>query len=625
MRVVFALWSGVLIAACASESSTSDVPTDVPTVAPDEGSDTLDAQVPDVAVPAPWQHVGPITSLPITRGTPPWLVDRSTDALPAGVAIPEARAMVVDFDGDGWDDVVALGTATTAPAKNTPVFLRNLGGWRFEDHTQASGMADEEMVLLVFGDIDNDGDQDAFAGTSQRSPTGRHGIWLNDGAGRFTYHGADGLLPNRSQATVYKEMAAATLVDLDRDGNLDLYLGLFRSGAVNGDAYLPPGNELYRGDGTGAWATFSLPDQHNPVTSEVDPQADGVARATYGVCAADFDDDGDMDLFVNNYAAGRPALGDPPHYWEWNFLWRNDGGMTVTDVAVAAVVHASLRGIGGVEDEPTLKIGAKTYPRPIGGNGFSCAWGDIDNDGDLDLAVGSIAHPDYPQTDRLLLHTNPGGAPGSARAFGEVSAERGLMYNEDELFPVLIDVDQDGRLDLAVSRLRRPSDGTLRDPWDGNFLLYLQADDGTFEPQPLADAGVDIARPGPSVWLDADHDGDLDFFMPRAGGRVFENVAAVGNHLILRLHGAPGRSPSDATGARVTLTSGVGKQVRELTSGNGHYNNQNTRELHFGLGGDSGAADVTIRWPDGEVQALGNVKANLRLDVVQGGAITIVE
>jgi len=627
MRASFATCCGLIIAACGGDGGTTD-PTTATTDA--DASTSADTTTNDVAAPALWQHVGPITTATVARGTPPWLVDRSLTALPVGVAIPEARAMVVDLDGDGWDDVVALPTAVTAPARNTPVFLRNRGaaaaddGARFEDHTAASGMGDEEVVLLVFGDVDNDGDQDAFAGTSFRSPTGRHGLWLNDGTGRFTYAGADGLHPNKVNGTVYKEMAAATLVDLDHDGVLDLYLGMFRSGAVNGDVYLPPGNELYRGDGLGAWAEFDLPAQANPLTGEVEPGEARVARATYGVCPADFDDDGDMDVFVNNYGAGRPALGDPPHYWEWNFLWRNDGGMTVVDVGVDAVVHATLRGIGGVDDEPALVFDAKTYPRPIGGNGFSCAWGDIDNDGDLDLAVGSIAHPDYAQTDRLLLHINPGGAPGSARVFGEASADKGLLYNEDELFPVLVDVDQDGRLDLAVSRLRRPSNGTLRDAWDGNFLLYLQSADGTFAPQPLADAGVDISRPGPSVWLDMDHDGDLDFFMPRAGGRVFENVAAVGGHLILRLVGGPG-SPRDATGARVTLTSGVGKQVREITSGNGHYNNQNTRAVHFGLGGDSGAADVTIRWPDGEVQALGDVRANLTLEVVQGGAVTIVE
>ena len=74
----------------------------------------------------------------------------------------------------------------------------------------------------------------------------------------------------------------------------------------------------------------------------------------------------------------------------------------------------------------------------------------------------------------------------------------------------------------------------------------------------------------------------------------------------------------------MTLESSVGKQMRELVGGTGHYNTQQTRRLHFGLGGDSGAKGVAIRWPDGETQLLGDVKADQVLAVEQGGGVTIV-
>ncbi|MFO0745636.1 MAG: CRTAC1 family protein [Myxococcota bacterium] len=588
------------------------------------GDSSADADAAPVT-PA-WQVVGAITTQAMPATPTPLFADRKS-GLPAGVTLPEGRGAIVDFDNDGWDDIVAVATASTAPAKNTPVFLRNNHDWTFSDWTSESGMGASEMVLLVFGDIDNDGDQDAFVGTSFRSPSGEAGVWLNDGAGHFSYLGHEGLAPAKISGTVYKEMSSATLADFDRDGVLDLYLGTWNSGAANGDLYYPAGNELYKGDGTGNWAGFDLPEQSNPLTGQVDAAATGKKRAAYGVCPADFDDDGDIDVFVNNYGAGRPALGEQPHYWEWNFLWRNDGQMTFVDVGVPAQVAASMRGIGGVENEKPLDYEDKDWPSPIGGNGFSCDWGDFDNDGDLDLAVGQIAHPDYVQSDRLMLHVNPGGAPGSERIFGEESFARGLLYNEDELFPVWVDLDQDGRLDLAVSRLRRPSDadGGPRDPWDGKWLFYHQTAEQKFAAQAIADVGVDVDRPGPALLIDADHDGDLDVFFPKAAGKLFENVSATGHALTIRLVGALGKSPRDATGARVMLETSVGKQVRELHSGNGHYNNQNTRELHFGLGGDSGAHAVTIRWPDGEVQVLGDVKADLRLEVVQGGDVTILE
>ncbi|MCA9513605.1 MAG: ASPIC/UnbV domain-containing protein, partial [Myxococcales bacterium] len=101
---------------------------------------------------------------------------------------------------------------------------------------------------------------------------------------------------------------------------------------------------------------------------------------------------------------------------------------------------------------------------------------------------------------------------------------------------------------------------------------------------------------------------------------LMENQVGQANHwLELRLVAT---APRDATGARVTITTSVGKQVREVTSGNGHYNTQLSRHLMFGLGGDSGAGNVTIRWPNGEVQVLGDVKADRRLLVTQGGEIT---
>ncbi len=560
----------------------------------------------------PWRHVGPITTDAALAIAPvvPLFAERTT-ALPAGVTLPEGRAMVVDFDSDGREDIVVLGTTNGM----APVFLRNAttpgGAWAFEDFTAQAGMH-APMVLLVFGDLDNDGDPDAFSGTSFRSGAdGKHGIWLNDGGGHYTYHGADGLASRKQSGLTYKEMAAGTLADLDGDGVLDLYVAMWNVGMLNGNLGLPTDNELYKGDGTGAFAQFALPDQHNPLTSQMDPSLAGVPRRSYGMCPADYDDDGDLDLFVNNYGAGRPAADDPPRYWDWNILWRNDGNLAFVDVAVPSKVHATVRGIGGVQAETPVVMGQTTYPGPIGGNGFGCSWGDFDNDGDLDLVVGQIAHPDYTQTDRLMLHVNPGGAPGSARAFSEESAEHGLEYYEDELHPVLVDVDLDGRLDLAVSRLRGGS------KWE----VYLQGTDQKFTKRSWADSGVDIASPGPSVWLDVDGDGDLDFFMPKsATGRLFENVAARANRLVVEL---VGKTPRDATGARMTLETSVGKHVRELVGGTGHYNSQQTRRLHVGLGADSGARAVTVRWPNGEVQLIGDVKANVRLVVEQGGAITM--
>ncbi|TNF27325.1 MAG: CRTAC1 family protein [Deltaproteobacteria bacterium] len=622
-----ALATALLLFACGTESGGgADT-----TVAEDTGHDDTvaveDTLVEEDTTPVdttpplePWQHEGPITRAAPTHPTPPYFTEVTAEVGLEGFYRPDGRAMVVDFDGDGRDDLALLPVSAEDGERRFPTFARAAGPNadgvpQFVDVTAESGMNETEAIAMVFGDIDNDGDQDAFTGIGFRAPGGRTGAWLNDGTGHFVVADNVGILPSTLGSyegeTVYKEQNALGLADLDRDGFLDVYIGTWYSGAASvGGGFLPPDDELYKGDGAGNWTFVKLPDQTDPKTLQMNPSWGNVSRAAYGLAMADFDDDGDVDIFVNNYGAGRPALGSPPSYFEQNFLWRNDGRMVFVDVAPETGVNATVRGIGGVQEESPVVYEGETYPGPIGGNGFGCQWGDLDNDGDLDLAVGTIAHPDYPQADRTLLHYNQG--PDAATRFTEESAERGLEYNEDELHPALVDVDNDGRLDFAMSRLRGGS------KWE----LYFQGSRKSFEKATWEESGVDIEEPGPSLWFDYDGDGDLDFFMPKDGGRLFRNNNGQANHrLVLELVAT---APRDATGARVTLTTLAGVQVREVTSGHGHYNTQFTRKLYFGLGGDSGAADVTIRWPDGEVQVLGDVKADLHLRVTQGGTVEML-
>jgi len=579
------------------------------------GAPLDDDLVIDVSIDAEdWEHVGPITTAELAPTEGPWFIE-VTETAGFGADGVDSRAMLVDFDGDGHDDLV---TVPVSALPLTPRFFRNLGGdggFGFEEVTETSGMAGTPATTLVFGDVDNDGDPDAVVLTGARSPDGANGVWFNDGAGRFSFGGARGIESSvigqdASGNRYFHEPAAATLADFDRDGDLDLYLGRFYVQILTpgGDlgSGVPTDDQLYRNEGDGSFSLVNLPEQLNPLTEPylAAETAALTGRAAYGLAMGDWDDDGDLDVFVNNYGAGRPILDSPPRYWDHNFLWRVDPGLTFVDVAMDLGVDATFRGTT-VEDEDevgAVNVGGTTYPGPIGGNGFGCVFDDFDNDGDLDLISATIAHPDYPQSDRTLLFVNDGGT------FTEESRARGLQYAEDELHPVFVDVDQDGLAELVMSRLR-----------DSRLEMYLQTPEHDFELQSYATTGVEISRPGPTLWTDLDADGDLDFFMPKGAGRVFENRAGEGrNWLQVKLRAS---APRDATGARVTVQTSAGQQTAEVVGGHGHYNTQPSRWLHFGLGGDSGAEAVTIRWPDGQTRTFGPVRANQALFVEQSGSI----
>ncbi len=553
-------------------------------------------------------------------------VEMGLDAVTNGFG----RAMVVDLDADGRDDLVAVpahdGIHAEPPGDYDKLVLRQTAGG-FESLAGPAGLSEAQVGLLLFGDVDDDGDPDAYAGVIQGQGLDLMGIWRNDG-GTFAHAGDAGTTIQQlacGEFACTPDQISGTFADFDGDGILDLYVGSWQwSDGHTTTRYTPPARDrLYKGlgDGTFEDLTDSLPNQTHPWTEAYWGVSDHFGRSTMGVAAGDYDGDGDLDLFVANYGAGRPwgpyedPLCEAPHYWDQDILWRNDGDMAFTDVAEEAGVAATIRGPDGILQEEELVIGAEcddvnpdaegTWPSPISGNSFTPQWADFDNDGDLDLAVGAIAHPDYRQSDPTLLFVNQGDG-----TFTEESVEHGLVYREDEKHVSWIDVDCDGLLDLATTGFRNDAENEWR--------LYLQSDDHRLELVTPGTSGVDDHHQESAVWLDWDDDGDPDLYVAEDDGsaRWFRNDAGQANHRVgFRLRAT---APRDATGARITLGSSAGPQLREVSGPGGHYNPQASRVQFFGLGGDTCADDVTIRWPDGTVQALGPLAADRLWSVVQG-------
>jgi hypothetical protein len=123
---------------------------------------------------------------------------------------------------------------------------------------------------------------------------------------------------------------------------------------------------------------------------------------------------------------------------------------------------------------------------------------------------------------------------------------------------------------------------------------------------------------------DLDGDGKLDVVINNADAKptVLKNVAnSTGHWLELRLNGDVARkSPRDAIGATVYLTTGKVRQRRDVISG-GSYASQNDMTLHFGLGAATAVDKLEIRWPDGSVETVNPPGIDRRLMVVQGKGV----
>ena len=254
-----------------------------------------------------------------------------------------AQGVIVgDVNGDNLDDVYVLQPGGLP----NRLYLHELDGTARDVSAESGVDVLDFCRSALFIDLDNDGDQDLALGMAWK-------LFLmeNDGTGQFTPRGG---FPTDGQVN---SMAAA---DYDNDGDLDIYVcGRDASGEIKAeegalgipmpyyDANNGGRNMLFRNDGS-----FALQDATNEVGMDVNNRRFSLACAW-----EDFDNDGDQDLYVSN-DFGR------------NNLWRNDAGpkpgsRTFTDIAGEAKV---------------LDIGP----------GMSAAWGDYNNDGNMDLYVANM-------------------------------------------------------------------------------------------------------------------------------------------------------------------------------------------------------------------------------------------
>jgi hypothetical protein len=527
-------------------------------------------------------------------------------------------------------------------------------GIRFEDRQSTSKIGfvldnsttpDKPIIDSMLGglavfDFDGDGLLDVFFTNGARIPSLEkdearfwNRLYRNQGDGTFRD------VTERAGVRGEGYSIGVATGDFDNDGFTDFYVA-----GVNRNA-------LYRNLGDGRFADVTT-------AAGVTGRFDGKKIWSVGAAWLDYDNDGDLDLFVVNYLDWSPEnnrlcglegkrLSCSPTYYHKlpNLLYRNEGNGKFIDVSSAAGISEHL------------------------GYGMSTAVADVDGDGFTDIFVAN-------DQVRHFLFKNDGG-----RRFVEVAVETGAALTADGV-PVsgmgseFRDLDNDGRPDIFVTALAGEA-----------FPLFSNTAEGYMVPSTHG-AGLGFATVMMSGWgtgaYDFDNDGSKDLFIAnsnvsenvgqyshytyRMANRVFQgtadghfsnvskeagaamqatrahrgaafgdldndgridvivsaigeppavlyNVSEAGHWIALKLNGTA--SNREGLGARLKVTGASGRVQHNHATTSVGYNSSSDRRVHFGLGVDTTVREIEIRWPSGTTQILRDVAADQVLEVTE--------
>jgi hypothetical protein len=507
--------------------------------------------------------------------------------LPAAAKIKGHGAGWGDADGDGWIDLF-VGTFH-APGQRPSLLLRNRQG-RFEPDAAETLRISARVTGVVFLDLDNDGDLDLYVGSMPQPKNGLVGCQLfrNDGKGAFTNITKD----NGACPPAFGGRSAAGL-DYDGDGLLDLMVGEDPLPGYNGSP--TKSSRLFRNLGGLQFEDVS--------------RAAGIPEGIpgYGVAAADVNDDGWPDLFLAASGGG-------------NVLLLNDG-------------RGKFR---RAPETPGLFAWEQ-----MGGDNMICgvSFGDVNRDGRLDMVIGPHFKAPWKNPMPVRLYMNRGSDQSGNPRFENVTAATGLTPIPMKAPHVEIqDFDNDGWPDIVTSTVKF-RDGN---PYPVIFKhLGVKAGEPHFREDALAvndfpteaDANaksdffvaqgkIIYMAPGPSG--DYDNDGKLDLFLPswwpNSRSLLLHNETPGGNWLQVQVKGSRGVNAM-GIGARIKVYP-AGKLrdaaallwCSEMSVGHGYASGQ-PAIAHIGLGAQT-AVDIDVILPHGRgAVTKRNVKANQRLTI----------
>jgi hypothetical protein len=342
-------------------------------------------------------------------------------------------------------------------------------------------------------------------------------LYGNGQAVSFVYANDDGTAYTAMSFPNYVFSQRSNFIDIDNDGNLDAFV-----------CHDVAPNVFFMNDGGGnlSFNQGGLGDTPN--------------GGNYGSIWVDYDNDCDMDLFIAKCGADNI-----------NQMHRNNGDGTFSFVG----------------PEHNLNDNASNW---------SSAWGDFDNDGDMDGFIGASGGT------HILRRNNGDGT------FTNVLAGSGFdVMTATSIEWITHDFNNDGYLDIMGG---------------GNVVMFGNGD-LTFTPTPVQISNGAVG--------DLNNDGFLDIVQ---GGNIYYNNTNNNNYIKINTIGTV--SNKNGIGARVEITSALGTQIRDVRSGDG-FRYMSSLNTHFGLGTDTEIEKITICWPSGLVSEVVNPQINTTVTIVE--------
>lgn len=520
---------------------------------------------------------------------------------------------VIDINNDGLPDLFFTGNKVSSK-----LYL-NKGGLQFEDITEKAGVdTDVWCTGVSVVDINADGFQDIYVCVADRNAThrGKNLLFINQGNNTFTEEAATYGLDDDGYST------QAAFFDYDRDGDLDMYLltnGIekhnhnnIRPRKVKGQGVST--DRLYRNNGDNTFTN---------VSEEAGIMAEGYGL---GIGILDVNEDGWPDIYCAN------------DFITNDLLWINNGDGTFADSLMS-------------------------YVTQISHNGMGVDIADFNNDGLRDILVVDMLPEDNAHNKSMtpamnynsqLLRNGFGYAPQFVRntlqlnrgrhGFSEIGRLASIHKTDWSWAPLMMDFDNNGYKDLFISN------GYGRDITDLDYVVYSINKNNPFgtpeartkkrleNMQKLPPINVpnyffvnngdltfsnvteewDLSLPSlsnGSAYADLDLDGDLDLITNNINNHAFiyQNVTrdrqqGDPNHFLrIKLQG-PGQNP-DGIGTQVTVFRNGKSQYRVHYPVRGYVSTVEN-VLHFGLGKDQQTDSVIIKWPDGSVEKMFEIRAD---------------